>query len=331
MPFLTPSQGLLPVRAGSPLTGQDSHLLDDKQSFMEASNPPIPFDPQGLVALEALYGIVGNPVMHSLSPRLHNAAYRVLRHPGLYVPFQVTNFTSFWHTVATHPTLSSIGLPLQGLTVVSPHKETALEVADLQSTMARYAGSSNLLVWHNGLWTADTTDAVGVMLSLQSTGISAAGKRVAVVGCGGAGRAAAAGLDRVGAEVTLVNRSWARGQLATQRLGLPFIPLIQFTTNDFDMVVHATPVGRDDQSLPFDLGGLSTNAAVVDFVYGPKPTPLMTQSRELGHTAIDGHDILVAQVCKQFQRMTGLEMPRDLAWDTLVGNAQPAEAMLADA
>jgi 3-dehydroquinate dehydratase/shikimate dehydrogenase len=284
-----------------------------------------------LAPLEALYGIVGDPVMHSLSPRLHNAAYRALAHPGLYVPFQAVDFKSFWHTVVTHSTLSSIGLPLQGLTVVSPHKETALEVADRHSTMVRYAGSSNLFVWHNGLWTADTTDAVGVMMSLQSTGISAAGKRVAVVGCGGAGRAAAAGLDQAGAEVTLVNRSRTRGQLATQRLGLPFIPLIQFTTDNFDMVVHATPVGRVDQVLPFDLGGLKANAAVIDFVYGAEPTPLMSRSRELGHTAIDGHHILVAQAREQFQRMTGLEMPQDLAWDILIGAAQPAEAMLADA
>jgi 3-dehydroquinate dehydratase/shikimate dehydrogenase len=281
-----------------------------------------------LTPLAELFGIVGNPVLHSLSPRLHNAAYRALGYPALYVPFHAASFVDFWRQVVQAGTLEAVGLRLRGLTVVSPHKEVAAEVAGACSAMVRRVGSSNALIRANGVWRADTTDAEGVLLLLRERGIEVEGKRVAVVGCGGSGRAMAAALAQAGAAVTLVNRGRARGQRAVQQLGLPFVSLSAFTPQGFSVVVHATPVGRDDGTLPFALDGLDEDAAVVDLVYGATPTPLVTQTQALGRVAIDGRAMLLAQGLCQFHRMTGQEMPQELAREILGCGAEAADAVL---
>ena len=266
-----------------------------------------------LPELEAIYGIVGNPTAHSLSPRLHNAAYRAIGHPALFLPFQVDSFPCFLSKVARGGLLESLGMPIRGFTVASPYKEAALVEAGTSSSIVRRAGSSNLLVRNNGHWRADTTDPEGVITTLREHGVFVSGKRVAVVGCGGSGRAMAAALDQAGAEVTLVNRGPERGELAVRLLGLPFVPLSEFSAGGFSVVVHATPVGRDIHQLPFEVDGLSKDTVVVDLVYGPAPTPLVARTRALGRTAIDGRDVLIAQVLRQFHLMTGKEMPAALA------------------
>lgn len=263
--------------------------------------------------LEAIYGIVGNPTAHSLSPRLHNAAYRALGHPALFLPFQVESFPCFLSKVARGGILESLGMPIRGFTVASPYKEAALVEAGTSSLIVQRAGSSNLLVRNNGHWRADTTDPEGVITTLREQGIFVKGKRVAVVGCGGSGRAMAAALDQAGADVTLVNRGRKRGELAVRLLGLPFVPLTEFSVEGYSIIVHATPVGRDIHQLPFEVDNLSKDAVVVDLVYGPAPTPLVTRTRALGRTAIDGRDVLIAQVLRQFHLMTGKEMPVALA------------------
>jgi 3-dehydroquinate dehydratase/shikimate dehydrogenase len=280
-----------------------------------------------LPPLSDLFGIVGNPVLHSLSPRLHNAAYHALGYPALYVPFHAASFVDFWRQVVEAGRLESVGLRLRGLTVVSPHKEVAAEVAGACSAIVRRVGSSNALIRANGVWRADTTDAEGVLWLLRERGIEVEGKRVAVVGCGGSGRAMAAALAQAGAAVTLVNRGRARGQRAMQQLGLPFVSLSDFTVQGFSVVLHATPVGRDDGALPFGLDGLDEDATVIDLVYGAAPTPLGTQAQALGRVAIDGRAMLLAQARCQFRLMTGQEMPLDLAREILGCGAELADAV----
>src|SRR6185295_13442370 len=99
-------------------------------------------------------------------------------------------------------------------------------------------------------------------------------KRAAVIGCGGAGRAIAAALVQSGAGVTLINRGAERGQHASELLGLPYLPLLDFNADGYDIVVNATPVGRDSDDVPFDLESLNDDVVVIDLVYGARPTPL---------------------------------------------------------
>jgi 3-dehydroquinate dehydratase/shikimate dehydrogenase len=320
------------TRLVAPYLGAPIVFAADEESGGDGGEPSVSqliedYGFPDLTPLVALFGIVGNPVLRSLSPRLHNAAYRALGYPALYVPFHATSFMDFWRQVVEAGMLESVGLCLRGLTVVSPHKEVAVDVAGACSATVRRAGSSNALIKANGVWSADTTDADGVLWVLRERGIEVEGKRVAVVGCGGSGRAIALALAHAGAAVTLVNRGTARGERAAQQLGLPFVSLLDFTVQGFLVVVHATPVGREDSSLPFALDGLDEEATVVDLVYGAAPTPLVTQTQARGRFAIDGRAMLLAQALCQFRLMTGQEMPLVLAREILGCGAELADAV----
>jgi 3-dehydroquinate dehydratase / shikimate dehydrogenase len=203
----------------------------------------------GLPALPpvaTLFGVVGNPVAHSLSPRLHNGAYRELGIPALYLPFQTDAFGDFWLEVVEEGVLETLGLPIHGLSITAPFKAAALAVAGAESPLAGLVGGANTLVLRQGVWEAESTDPEGVVEPLRERGIEIEGRRAAVVGAGGAGRAAAVGLSRAGARVTLFNRSLERGERAAEELGLECRALgeLAVAMGEFEVVVNATPVGR---------------------------------------------------------------------------------------
>jgi 3-dehydroquinate dehydratase/shikimate dehydrogenase len=262
-----------------------------------------------LMPLKEIYGIVGSPVFHSLSPRLHNAGYRVTNYPALFVPFHVESFSEFWHGVVMSGELEALGFSIKGLTVASPHKEAALQYAGTLSPMTQRAESANILVRNNGSWKADTTDPEVVFMAQRERGVLIEHNRAAVIGCGGAGRAIATALDQAGAEVTLVNRGAERGHYAAQLLTLRYIPLREFSAEGYDMIVNATPVGRDDNETPFPVETLGEDATVVDLVYGAGPTPLVSSALAHDRMVIDGREVLQTQVRRQFQMMTLGELP----------------------
>ncbi|HEX7182745.1 MAG TPA: type I 3-dehydroquinate dehydratase [Thermoanaerobaculia bacterium] len=260
--------------------------------------------------VEAVFGVVGNPVLHSLSPRLHNTAYRALGIPALYIPFHVEAFGEFWLEVVESEILDQIGMPLRGLSVTAPFKEAALAVAGAESPRAGLIGAANTLVCNQGVWEAEATDPEGVVLPLRARGIDLPSRNAAVVGTGGAGRAAAEGLMMAGAQVTLINRSIDRGQRAADLLKLPFLPLDDLRPSEFDLLVNATSLGRHESDpLPFALDGVRPGTVIVDLVYGEGPTSLLRAVEERGLVGIDGREVLAYQALGQFRMMTGREMP----------------------
>jgi 3-dehydroquinate dehydratase/shikimate dehydrogenase len=270
-----------------------------------------------LRSVSEIFAIIGYPIFHSLSPRLHNAAYRAMNYPGLFLPLQVESFDEFWQEVVCSRVFDSLGVPLNGMTVASPHKESVLLTARMISPMARQAESANILVRHNGWWKADTTDPEVIYMASRERSVDVRDKRAAVIGCGGAGRAIAAALVQSGAGVTLINRGPERGQHASELLGLPYLPLPGFNAGGYDIVVNATPVGRDSDEVPFDLKTLNTEVVVIDLVYGARPTPLVGSTLAREQVAIDGRDVLLTQVLHQFRLMTGKEMPATVAGEKL--------------
>jgi 3-dehydroquinate dehydratase / shikimate dehydrogenase len=279
--------------------------------------------------MRELYGMVGNRVFQSPSPRLHNAGYRATGHPALFVPFHTESFEDFWRETVLSPALAVLGLPIQGLTIVSPHKESALAAAELHSPMVSQARASNVFVRRNGIWEAHTTDPQSVAcIHEKYNGNTVNPRRAAVIGCGGAGRAIAVALRHAGAEVTLVNRGKERGNRAMQLLGLPFVPLSEFRAEGFSLLVNATPIGREDDTLPFPIHSLNRNAVVVDLAYGARPTPLVSGIHARGGTVIDGYDVVLTQVRKQFAMMIGEEMPRSVGREDVIsgGPAGPSNS-----
>ncbi len=245
---------------------------------------------------------------------MHNAAYRELGLDALYVPFEVEHFGDFWLEVVEGELLARMGIPLTGLSITSPHKEVAFAVAGAASPLANRLQAANTLVLHRGVWEAESTDGEGVLGPLRERGFEVRGRAAVVVGCGGAGRAAALALDHAGAEVVLVNRSVDRGRVAARLLGLQFVPLADADLSRFEVVVNATSVGRQavDES-PFDVAALPDGAAVVDLVYGEVPTKLMASARARGLLSIDGREVLLQQARTQFGIFTGQELPVEMA------------------
>jgi len=265
-----------------------------------------------LTAFDEIFGIAGDPVFSSLSPRLHNAAFRTMGKRSLYLPFHVPSFPDFWEGLIRGGALDDLGLPIRAICVVAPYKQTALPSADAATPMVQRAQSTNFFIREGSRWTADTTDPAGVMLALFDRGVDVANLPTAIVGCGGSGRAIAAALQQAGADVTLVNRGAERASLAVGLLQLPFVPLDEFVADRYSLVVNATPVGRDGDHLGA-LDHLRHDAVVIDLVYGERPTPLVTLTRANGHVTVDGKEILLRQAMSQFRLMTGQDMPEPLA------------------
>lgn len=282
---------------------------------------------------EALFGVVGRPVDHSLSPRLHNRAYRELGIPALYLAFHAEHFGDFWLEVVESGLLEALGFPLRGLSVTTPFKEAALAVSGASSPRTAAIGAANTLVERDGVWEAESTDPEGVALPLRELGLDLDETEAAVVGAGGAGRAAVVGLKEAGARVTLFNRSVGRGRRAADALGVPYVPLDELADarpERFRVVVHATSLGRgargdgaEAEPLPFDPSLLAPDAVVVDLVYADRETPLLEAVRASGRTAVDGREVLLSQALEQFRMMTGRELPVELAHDAL-GLSRPS-------
>lgn len=306
---------LLAPYFGSPFLFGQLNQLERQRGEFHVKQLMADYGYPALRPLRCVYGMVGNRLFQSPSPRLHNTSYRQLGCPALFLPFHVENFAEFWQSMAVAAPLDNLGIPIQGLIIVSPYKEAALAVADLCSAMVRKAGSTNVFIRHKHGWEAETTDPESIGGMQRKFPLKAA-----VIGCGGAGRAVAVALQQKGAAVTLVNRSPQRGEYAAQLLGLPFVPLATFRAHGFDLIVNATPVGRDHDCFPFIVDSLSSETLLIDLAYGTHPTPLVSAVTARGGTAIDGYDVLLTQVHKQFQLLTGLEMSVSIGRDMVLAD-----------
>ena len=261
--------------------------------------------------MRQVFALVGDPVQHSLSPRLHNGLYRELGIEAVYLAFEVEDFGSFWLEVVEGGVLERLGMPLTGLSVTMPHKEIALAVAGASSPLAARVGAANTLVRRRGVWEAETTDPEGVVRALEGRGVTVGERRVVVVGVGGAGRSAAVGLAQAGATVELANRTTSRGLEVAERLGMPFVDLQDLDEARYDVLVNATPLGRQAQDpVPFNPERAREGATVVDMAYsGGEATALAAAAGACGLRVVEGREILLGQAGSQFRMMTGLDMP----------------------
>jgi 3-dehydroquinate dehydratase/shikimate dehydrogenase len=307
--ILAPLLGASLVFAGRADTGlETTDGLGPERMIGEFGLPSLP-------AIDRICGIVGAGATRSLSPSLHNAAYRALGYPGLFLPFRVDAFAEFWREVVESRALEQVGLCIQGFTVASPNKEAAATMIPACGRASRRSASANLVFRRGPAWAAITTDPIGVLANLNRRTVP--GRRAAVIGCGGSGRAIASALSRAGAFVTLVNRCRERGEQASRLLGLPFAPLSRFSADGYDLIVNATPVGTRGDAFPLTLRGVARHAVVVDLVYTQGVTPLVDSARAIGVRAVEGREVLLAQVERQFTRMTGLAPPPGLMAERL--------------
>lgn len=260
-----------------------------------------------------LYVLLGDPVHHSLSPSMHNAAFRALGLPAVYVAMHAPN-----ELVA--PLMRSIALSGAGGNVTLPHKRAAAEALDHGSAAVTATGACNAFWWEDGRGLCgDNTDVEGFVLAAEALiGGPLRGLRILLIGAGGAARAVAhaCSTERV-ARLDLVNRSPQRSESLRRDLGEPAcLKLLErveaVSSQAYDLVVNATPLGlRPSDSLPIDPAGVETGA-ILDLVYGPADTPLVRAARDVGLRAEDGRRMLVEQAAASFRLWTGREPPRDV-------------------
>lgn len=233
----------------------------------------------------AVYGVTGRPVMHSQSPALHNAAFRAAGLDALYVPLEAADFQDF---------LAFAGaFDLSGASVTAPFKADALAAAVEADGAARDTGAANTLVRAAGGWHAANTDVEGFLAPLAD--VELRGLNAAIIGGGGAARAARHALARAGARVTTLGR----GEL--DRASAPW-----------DLLVNATPVGTAPDAQASVLESRPIRARIVyDLVYNPAETRLMADARRAGARVIGGMPMLVAQACRQFELWCNQPAPRD--------------------
>jgi shikimate dehydrogenase len=255
-------------------------------------------------------GVIGDPVRHSLSPVLHNAAYRELGLDWVYVAFEVPD----GETEAALAAMRALGLA--GLSVTMPHKTAAAEYCDELSADAAALGSVNTVsVDTGGRLVGDSTDGEGFLRSLRDAGHDPAGATVLLLGAGGAARAVARALGGAGARVVVSARRADAAAVAAQLASGSRVPWDERSeaAATATFVVNATSLGMAGglgaDGLAVALDSLHVGQVVADLVYHPLETPLLHGARARGAEVVDGLGMLVHQAALQIEGWTGQIAP----------------------
>ena len=267
-----------------------------------------------------VYGVIGNPIAHSLSPLLHNTALRELNLDGVYIPFKVEG-----DPVTFVKDFEPIGL--KGVSVTIPHKEaiTAL-CAELDATGKAIGAINTLVLQPDGTWHGVNTDVDAAMDSLESVAGSLAGRKTLVLGAGGAGKAVAYGAKTRGANVFLFDQARERAAALAGTLGATALAASDLAGLKADVVVNASPVGMHPnvENSPLKKEEIPEGGVVFDVVYNPLRTRLLKMAEERGCKTLTGLPMFIRQGLRQFELWTGKQAPYEVVeralWAALQGS-----------
>ena len=273
-------------------------------------------------------GLVGWPLGHSLSPRLHNAALAALNLPGEYRLYPTPPFPEGQARLAELLEQVRKG-DLHGLNVTIPHKQNVLPLLDDLTPTAAAIGAANLIYLKGGRLTGDNADAAGFLADLQHNGLAApaSGSRTALVlGAGGSTRAVVYALVNAGWQVWIAARRIEQASALVASLqirgpALHVLPLEADALADpYDLIVNTTPLGMypDVETCPWPAGlPFPPQAGVYDLVYNPVETSLVRQARAAGLRAANGLGMLVNQAAIAFETWTGQPAPLAAMWEAV--------------
>jgi len=264
-----------------------------------------------------VYGIIGNPVGHSLSPPMHEAAYEALDIDARYVTFE----PSAEEGAAAIESAATLGV--SGLNVTIPFKEAVLDGVDPDPLAARI-GAVNTVDFDGATPTGYNTDAAGAVRALRAGRVDLSGTAV-VVGAGGAGRAVAFALADEDMPVHIANRTESRAHdlAADVRDGTDVeatghgLGDLSSVLADADVLVNATSVGMESEETPVPADALHADLGVLDAVYRPLETRLLRDADRAGATTVDGAWMLLYQGVEAFETWTGRDAPVDRMNDAL--------------
>ncbi|HME06789.1 MAG TPA: shikimate dehydrogenase, partial [Bryobacteraceae bacterium] len=250
-----------------------------------------------------IYGVVADPVRHSISPAVLNRAFHARRMDAVYLPFLVspTQLKDFF-TVAND-------LPLAGFSVTIPHKQKVLRYLDVIEPLARRIGAVNTVWKKAGKWRGANSDAEAVTGPLSKR-VRLSKSTVLLVGNGGAARSAAFALVDGGAKVSIVGRNPDRVRSLARVCGAEPLLREQLDSRHFDALVHATPLGMHPNPKACFFNGKIPAGVVFDMVYNPMETELIRRAREQQCEVIPGLQMFLEQAARQFEIWTGETAPR---------------------
>jgi len=262
-------------------------------------------------------GIIGDPVEHSLSPRMHNAAFEHLKLDYVYVPFRVSG------DMLRKAVEGVRALNLRGVNVTIPHKVSVMPLLDWVDENALDIGAVNTIVVERGELKGYNTDGLGCLEALKEEKVEVNGGKVVVLGAGGAARAIAYSLAPLASELVLLNRTDSKAIALAEELrrkgwsvrgGGLRREVLEGELKDAVLLVNATSVGMypdvDDSPVPREV--LKSSLTVFDAVYNPIETKLLRDARSVGAKTIDGVGMLVNQGAVAFKLWTGVNPPKDI-------------------
>ena len=251
-----------------------------------------------------VYGLIGNPVSHSVSPPLHETAYEVRGIDARYVTLE-PDPDQLEQAIA-----GAAALGIEGLNVTIPFKESVMDFIEPTETAASI-GAVNTIDFSTDPPTGYNTDAVGARLALEHHGVDPGEGTAVVIGAGGAARAIGHMLVSAGAIVHIANRTERRAQALASDLGAMGHPLdaVPDLASEADLLINATSVGMESDRSPVPASVFHEELAVMDAVYTPIETRFLREAQAAGATTIDGAWMLLYQGVAAFERWTGVEAP----------------------
>ena len=269
---------------------------------------------QSISGTTQIYGLIGDPVEHSFSPPMMNAAFSYMNLDACYLAFQV-------ETKKVSEAIAGIrALNFAGVNVTVPHKSSVIPYLDEVSPLAKKIGAVNTISNYKGHLKGTNTDFSGFIRSLKKLNFSPKKKTIALLGSGGSARALVAGLADAGAlRVMLHNRTAERAEKLVTEFS-QYFPLTQLEAvslqtiheTPLDLLVNTTTVGMFSSDLPVDLKKCRKINLLADIIYRPSQTSLLKQAEELGINAVNGIDMLLYQGCDAFTFWTGKQAPEEV-------------------
>ncbi len=251
-----------------------------------------------------VYGVIGNPIAHSLSPLMHNAAFAARRVNAVLLPFLTHNLNDFLRAC------DEFGV--KGFGVTLPHKQNTIQHLDGCDPLAARIGAVNTVVVRgNGKLYGYNTDYVGVLRALSQR-VNLRGSGVLLLGAGGAARAAAFALAEAGAVVCICARRESKAKLLARAVGGVAIPRRTLKAKFFDAIINATPVGlHPKDGSPLRAEEINCRA-VMDMIYRPMLTPFLKLAKRRGIETVSGAEMFIAQGIAQWEIWMGERAPEDL-------------------
>jgi shikimate dehydrogenase len=250
----------------------------------------------------SLFGLIGNPVAHSLGPLMHNQAFAAAGCNAVYLAFRVTDPGAAINAVRA--------LNFKGVSVTLPHKVAVMEHLDKIEAIALKIGAVNTIVNNRGKLTGYNTDCPGAIEALK-TRTTIEDKSIALIGAGGAARAIGFGLVTAGGRVTVLNRSRSTGERLAADLQADFLPLNEWEPARYEVLINTTPIGMypDIDATPVPQEGFSKEMVVMDIVYNPLKTRLLQAAEAGGCLTVNGASMFVFQGARQFELWTQRKAP----------------------